>query len=106
PGSSCGALARGYSDLPSTTLFRSPFVYALALDQGVLHPQTVLRDAPTSFGPFMPENFDGRFVGPMSAEEALIRSRNVPAVWVALDRQSTRLHSSRDWTSYADFCLS
>ena len=65
---------------PGSTL--KPFVYALALDQGVLHPQTMLRDAPTSFGPFTPENFDGRFFGPISAEEALIRSRNVPAVWV------------------------
>ena len=66
---------------PGSTL--KPFVYALALDQGVLHPQTMLRDAPTSFGPFTPENFDGRFVGPIPAEEALIRSRNVPAVQVA-----------------------
>ena len=66
---------------PGSTL--KPFVYALALDQGVLHPQTMLRDAPTSFGPFTPENFDGRFVGPITAQDALIRSRNVPAVWVA-----------------------
>ncbi len=66
---------------PGSTL--KPFVYALALDQGVLHPQTMLRDAPTSFGPFTPENFDGRFVGPIAAEDALVRSRNVPAVWVA-----------------------
>ena len=66
---------------PGSTL--KPFVYALALDQGVLHPQSMLRDAPTSFGPFTPENFDGRFFGPVTAEEALIRSRNVPAVWVA-----------------------
>jgi penicillin-binding protein 1C len=36
-----------------------PFIYAMALDQGVLHPRTMLRDAPTSFGPFTPENFDG-----------------------------------------------
>ena len=40
-------------------------------------------DAPTSFGPFAPENFDGRFFGPVTAQDALIRSRNVPAVWVA-----------------------
>ena len=66
---------------PGSTL--KPFVYALALDQGVLHPQTIVRDLPTSFGPFAPENFDGRFFGPISAETALIRSRNVPAVWVA-----------------------
>jgi penicillin-binding protein 1C len=73
-----GVLARRS---PGSTL--KPFVYALALDQGILHPKTMLRDAPTSFGPFTPENFDGRFVGPIPAEDALIRSRNVPAVWVA-----------------------
>jgi penicillin-binding protein 1C len=57
-----------------------PFVYALAIDQGLIHPLTVLKDAPAAFGTFSPENFDGRFVGPISATEALIRSRNVPAV--------------------------
>jgi penicillin-binding protein 1C len=60
-----------------------PFVYGLALDQGLLHPRTILKDVPTAFGPFSPENFDGRFVGPIAAEDALIRSRNVPAVAVA-----------------------
>jgi penicillin-binding protein 1C len=66
---------------PGSTL--KPFVYGLALDQGLLHPRTILKDVPTAFGPFSPENFDGRFVGPIAAEEALIRSRNVPAVMVA-----------------------
>ena len=66
---------------PGSTL--KPFIYGLALDQGVLHPRTILRDAPTSFGPFTPENFDGNFVGPIPAEDALVHSRNVPAVWVA-----------------------
>jgi penicillin-binding protein 1C len=67
-------------------------VYALALDQGVLHPRTVLRDAPTSFGPFTPENFDGRFFGPMTAEEALVRSRNVSAVWVSTQLKQPSLY--------------
>ncbi|MBL8525169.1 MAG: penicillin-binding protein 1C, partial [Betaproteobacteria bacterium] len=66
---------------PGSTL--KPFIYALAFDQGVLHPMTVLKDAPTAFGPFSPENFDGRFVGPITAQDALTRSRNVPAVQVA-----------------------
>jgi penicillin-binding protein 1C len=57
-----------------------PFIYALAIDQGLIHPLTILKDAPTSFGAYSPENFDGRFVGPISATDALIRSRNVPAV--------------------------
>jgi penicillin-binding protein 1C len=75
---------------PGSTL--KPFIYALALDQGVLHPKTILRDAPTAFGPFTPENFDGRFFGPISAEEALIRSRNVPAVWVATQIKQPNLY--------------
>ncbi len=68
---------------PGSTL--KPFIYALALDQGVLHPATVLRDVPSSFGPYTPENFDGRFLGPVTATDALIRSRNIPAVGVAAD---------------------
>src|SRR6185369_7579816 len=75
---------------PGSTL--KPFVYALALDQGVLHPQTMLRDLPTAFGPFTPENFDGRFFGPIPAEEALIRSRNVPAVWVSTQLKQPSLY--------------
>ena len=60
-----------------------PFVYALAIDRGLIHPLTVLKDTPTAFGTFSPENFDGRFIGPVSATEALVRSRNVPAVALA-----------------------
>jgi penicillin-binding protein 1C len=60
-----------------------PFIYALAMDQGLIHTQTVLKDAPTSFGVYSPENFDGRFVGPVTAHDALIASRNVPAVALA-----------------------
>ena len=75
---------------PGSTL--KPFVYALAIDQGLLHPQTVLRDLPTSFGPFTPENFDGRFFGPVTAEAALIRSRNIPAVSVAMQLRQPTLY--------------
>lgn len=66
---------------PGSTL--KPFIYALGFDQGILQPQTVLRDVPTAFGPYTPENFDGNFLGPITATQALIRSRNIPAVWVA-----------------------
>lgn len=63
---------------PGSTL--KPFIYGLAIDQSLIHPASVLKDAPTSFGPYSPENFDGRYIGPITATEALIRSRNVPAV--------------------------
>lgn len=63
---------------PGSTL--KPFIYALAMDQSLIHPASVLKDTPTSFGPYSPENFDGHFIGPITATDALIRSRNVPAV--------------------------
>ncbi|WP_211460510.1 penicillin-binding protein 1C [Collimonas silvisoli] len=66
---------------PGSTL--KPFIYGMGLDQGLLHPMTILKDAPTTFGPFSPENFDGRFVGPIAAQDALVRSRNIPAVALA-----------------------
>ncbi len=66
---------------PGSTL--KPYIYALALDQGLIHPATILKDAPKSFGAFSPENYDGRFTGPIPAQDALIRSRNIPAVDLA-----------------------
>lgn len=66
---------------PGSTL--KPFVYALALDQGRIHPLSLLKDAPRSFGDYNPENFDRDFFGPIRASDALARSRNVPAVTLA-----------------------
>ena len=66
---------------PGSTL--KPFVYALALDQGKIHPLSLLKDAPHSFGDYNPENFDRDFLGPIRASDALARSRNVPAVTLA-----------------------
>src|SRR5256886_16547611 len=63
---------------PGSTL--KPFVYALALEQGLIHPLSILADAPRSFGDYNPENFDREFLGPIRACDALARSRNVPAV--------------------------
>lgn len=68
---------------PGSTL--KPLVYALALDQGKIHPLTLLKDAPHTFGDYNPENFDREFLGPIRACDALARSRNVPAVTLASD---------------------
>jgi penicillin-binding protein 1C len=57
-----------------------PFIYALALDEGLIHPNSLLKDAPESFDGYDPENFDHHFAGPIRATDALIQSRNVPAV--------------------------
>ncbi|WP_426701598.1 penicillin-binding protein 1C [Rhodanobacter sp. Col0626] len=79
----------GYIDMvnaprsPGSTL--KPFLYGLALDDGLLHSQSLLVDAPQDFGGYKPGNFDEAFSGPVSVAEALQRSLNVPAVDV-LDR--------------------
>ena len=75
---------------PGSTL--KPFVYALALDQGLIHPLTMLQDAPRSFGAFDPENFDREFVGPIKATDALARSRNIPAVTLASELHGPTLY--------------
>jgi penicillin-binding protein 1C len=66
---------------PGSTL--KPFIYALALDAGLIQPQTLLDDAPRRFAEYNPENSDRQFLGPIAAGEALRRSRNVPAIELA-----------------------
>ena len=60
-----------------------PFLYARAFEKG-LSPMAPLADVPTDLGTtgavYAPDNFDGAFVGPVSAREALAGSLNVPAV--------------------------
>jgi penicillin-binding protein 1C len=61
------------------SLFK-PFLYCLAIDQGILHPHTLLADAPMRFRDYNPENNERDFLGPVKASEALYRSRNLPAL--------------------------
>lgn len=59
-----------------------PFVYGLAMDDGLLHPASLLQDVPRRTGDYRPGNFDSGFHGPISMSEALLRSLNLPAVQV------------------------
>ena len=68
---------------PGSTL--KPFVYGLAFDALLLHPESILVDAPARFGDYAPQNFDRIYRGEVTAREALQLSLNVPAVAV-LDR--------------------
>ncbi len=63
---------------PGSTL--KPFLYAMALDDGLIHSESLLVDAPQGFGGYRPGNFDAAFNGPVSAATALRLSLNVPAV--------------------------
>lgn len=81
PGGWIDMTARDRS--PGSTL--KPFIYALAMDDGILSAGTRLDDAPTRFGTYRPENFNRRYHGSVRVDEALRHSLNVPAVAV-LDR--------------------
>ena len=75
---------------PGSTL--KPFIYALAIDQGLITPDTLLKDTPLRVGEYQPENFEGTYYGPLSATEALVRSRNIPAVALSAQLRQPTLY--------------
>lgn len=64
----------------STGSILKPFLYAAMLDDGQLLPHALLPDVPTMINGFVPRNFTRQYDGAVPADEALIRSLNVPAV--------------------------
>lgn len=72
---------------PGSTL--KPFIYGLAFEQNLLHPDTIIEDTPTRFGYYAPRNFSGDYQGAITIRTALQQSLNIPAVKV-LDRLGTR----------------
>jgi penicillin-binding protein 1C len=77
---------------PGSTL--KPFLYGMALDDGLIHSASLLVDAPQSFDGYRPANFDQGFRGPVTAADALRLSLNVPAVDL-LDRVGPARFASR-----------
>ncbi|MET3354530.1 UNVERIFIED_ORG: penicillin-binding protein 1C [Xanthobacter viscosus] len=81
---------------PGSTL--KPFIYALAFEDGIAHPETMIEDRPARFGGWRPENFDRSFQGTLSVRKALQLSLNVPAVRlldaVGPQRLATRLQQA------------
>jgi penicillin-binding protein 1C len=63
---------------PGSTL--KPLVYALAFDEGLGHPETMIDDRPMTFGTYAPQNFDRLYLGTIRMREALQQSRNIPVV--------------------------
>lgn len=79
-------LRDGYVDMvqavrsPGSTL--KPFIYGLAIDQGLIHSHSLLMDVPLQFADYQPENFNGGFRGPVSVAVALQKSLNIPVIQV------------------------
>src|SRR6059036_981583 len=85
-----------FSDVDMARTARSPgsalkpFLYAFAMDEGLIHSESLLADVPQSFSGYEPGNFQQSFTGPVSVSEALVKSLNVPAVEVLEQLGSAR----------------
>ena len=67
-----------------------PFIYAAALESGV-QPTDIRKDAPVRLGPWTPANYGGGYLGPVTVEEALVRSINTVAVRLAQEAGPDRI---------------
>ena len=92
------ATRAGFIDLtqaprsPGSTL--KPFVYALAFDDGLAHPETLIEDRAVAFGAWRPQNFDRQFRGTVPVRTALTLSLNIPVVALTEALGPERLLSS------------
>src|SRR5690606_12979628 len=71
-----------------------PFIYGIAFEDGLVHPETLIEDRPVRYGAYAPENFDLTFQGTVSVRSALQMSLNVPAV-ALLDKVGANRLSAR-----------
>ena len=64
-----------------------PFTYELALERGTIRSTTILADTPAAYALpngtlYQPQDYSGRFSGPVRVRYALANSLNAPAVQV------------------------
>lgn len=77
----------------STGSILKPFLFAAMLDAGKILPHTLLPDVPTVINGFSPKNFSKDYDGAVSADKALIRSLNIPAVHMLRNYRYEKFHS-------------
>ncbi|MBW4431172.1 MAG: penicillin-binding protein 1C [Pelatocladus maniniholoensis HA4357-MV3] len=82
---------------PGSTL--KPFLYELALEKGVIRPNTILADVPAYYAipgakVYNPTDYNESFLGPVRVRIALANSLNIPAVRV-LEKVSVETFLSR-----------
>jgi len=77
----------------STGSILKPFLFAAALQEGKISTTSLLPDVPTYINGFAPRNFNREFDGAVPAGEALIRSLNVPAVYLLQQYRYEKFYS-------------
>ncbi len=63
---------------PGSTL--KPLLYGLCMDAGLITPKMTIADVAVNYNGYVPENYDQKFNGYVTAEYALEHSLNIPAV--------------------------
>jgi penicillin-binding protein 1C len=63
---------------PGSTL--KPLLYGLCFDEGLLTPKMVISDVAVNYNGYAPENYDRKFNGYVTVEQALEHSLNIPSV--------------------------
>lgn len=75
-----GGQVNGADILRSPGSALKPFLYGIAMDQGLITPKRILFDIPLDYGGYKPVNYEGKYRGPVTAQDALAASLNIPAV--------------------------
>ncbi len=76
----------------STGSILKPMLYAAMIDEGTLLPGMLIPDIPTYIKGFAPKNFTETYEGAVSANKALARSLNIPAVRMLQDYGGNKFH--------------
>ena len=77
----------------STGSILKPFLFAASLDEGLILPGTLVPDIPVAMTGFSPKNFSKQYDGSVPASQALIRSLNVPAVFMLRDFRYEKVYT-------------
>lgn len=80
-----------------------PFIYAKALEHGLITPSKKLIDAPIIFAGYVPRNYNQGFMGAVSATDALSLSLNIPAVKLNLMLEGDGLYEMLSGVHLAEF---
>lgn len=75
-----GGQVDGVTASRSSGSLLKPFLYALSIDEGLIIPESLIRDLPTFFEGFSPQNASNDYQGVARAKDALVQSLNIPAV--------------------------
>ena len=79
-----------------------PFIYSLALDSGLITPNSQLIDTQIYLNEYVPKNFNSDFLGLVSAKDALNFSLNIPVINLDLKLKDNSLYELLEKVNLVD----